>query len=268
MENRLIDSLRRADRFWLLDGAMGTQLQKKLVAAGRSILGLIPELCCITEPELVTQVHREYLEAGADILYTNTFGANRKKLTGSGYTPQQIIPAAVGCAKQAATRKDTLVALDIGPIGELMEPTGTLSFQQAYDLFAEQVNAGVQAGIDLIVIETMTDLYEVKAAILAAKECCEQLGKELPVLVSMTFEANGRTFTGCCVPSMAAVIEGLGADAIGFNCSLGPVELLPFARQLRENTSLPIFIKPNAGLPDPLTGSYSIDASKFADSMQ
>ena len=99
MENRLIDSLRRADRFWLLDGAMGTQLQKKLVAAGRSILGLIPELCCITEPELVTQVHREYLEAGADILYTNTFGANRKQLTGSGYTPQQIIPAAVGCAK-------------------------------------------------------------------------------------------------------------------------------------------------------------------------
>lgn len=268
MENRLIDSLRRADRFWLLDGAMETQLQKKLVAAGRSILGLIPELCCITEPELVTQVHREYLEAGADILYTNTFGANRKKLTGSGYTPQQIIPAAVGCAKQAATGKDTLVALDIGPIGELMEPTGTLSFQQAYDLFAEQVNAGVQAGIDLIVIETMTDLYEVKAAILAAKECCEQLGKELPVLVSMTFEANGRTFTGCCVPSMAAVIEGLGADAIGFNCSLGPVELLPFARQLRENTSLPIFIKPNAGLPDPLTGSYSIDAAKFADCMQ
>ena len=268
MENRLIDSLRRADRFWLLDGAMGTQLQKKLVAAGRSILGLIPELCCITEPELVTQVHREYLEAGADILYTNTFGANRKKLTGSGYTPQQIIPAAVGCAKQAATGKDTLVALDIGPIGELMEPTGTLSFQQAYDLFAEQVNAGVQAGIDLIVIETMTDLYEVKAAILAAKECCEQLGKALPVLVSMTFEANGRTFTGCCVPSMAAVIEGLGADAIGFNCSLGPVELLPFARQLRENTSLPLFIKPNAGLPDPLTGSYSIDAAKFADCMQ
>lgn len=265
---RLIDSLRRADRFWLLDGAMGTQLQKKLVAAGRSILGLIPELCCITEPELVTQVHREYLEAGADILYTNTFGANRKKLTGSGYTPQQIIPAAVGCAKQAATGKDTLVALDIGPIGELMEPTGTLSFQQAYDLFAEQVNAGVQAGVDLIVIETMTDLYEVKAAILAAKECCEQLGKALPVLVSMTFEANGRTFTGCCVPSMAAVIEGLGADAIGFNCSLGPVELLPFARQLRENTSLPLFIKPNAGLPDPLTGSYSIDAAKFADCMQ
>ena len=152
--------------------------------------------------------------------------------------------------------------MDIGPIGELMEPTGTLSFQQAYDLFAEQVNAGVQAGVDLIVIETMTDLYEVKAAILAAKECCEQLGKALPVLVSMTFEANGRTFTGCCVPSMAAVIEGLGADAIGFNCSLGPVELLPFARQLRENTSLPLFIKPNAGLPDPLTGSYSIDAAK------
>ena len=102
MENRLIDSLRRADRFWLLDGAMGTQLQKKLLAAGRSILGLIPELCCITEPELVTQVHREYLEAGADILYTNTFGANRQKLTGSGYTPQQVISAAVGCAKQAA----------------------------------------------------------------------------------------------------------------------------------------------------------------------
>ena len=113
MENRLIDSLRRADRFWLLDGAMGTQLQKKLVAAGRSILGLIPELCCITEPELVTQVHREYLEAGADILYTNTFGANRKKLTGSGYTPQQIIPAAVGCAKQTLTGSERYITQEL-----------------------------------------------------------------------------------------------------------------------------------------------------------
>lgn len=120
--------------------------------------------------------------------------------------------------------------MDIGPLGELMEPSGTLSFAEAYELFCEQVRAGITAGVDLVVLETMTDLYEVKAGILAVKESCEALGKPLPLMVSMTFEATGRTFTGCCVPSMAAVIEGLGADLIGFNCSLGPQEILPLAR--------------------------------------
>lgn len=263
MENILIDCLQRADRFWLLDGAMGTQLQKRGLP-----LGVQPETFNLTHPEVVTQVHREYLQAGSNILYANTFGANRKKLAGCSYTVEQVITAAIQNAKAASSGTDALVALDVGPIGELLEPTGTLTFEQAYDIFAEEMNAGIAAGADLIVLETMTDLYEVKAGILAAKETCEKLGKQLPLLVSMTFEQNGRTFTGCCIPSMAAVIEGLGADAIGFNCSLGPVELLPLARELREHTSLPIFIKANAGLPDPQTNLYSIDANQFAACME
>ena len=129
------------------------------------------------------------------------------------------------------------------------------------------MRAGITAGVDLVVLETMTDLYEVKAGILAVRESCEALGKPLPLMVSMTFEATGRTFTGCCVPSMAAVIEGLGADLIGFNCSLGPQEILPLAKELQQYTSLPIFIKPNAGLPDPLTGEYAVTPEQFAAQM-
>ncbi len=261
MKPNLIDSLRRGDRFWLMDGAMGTQLQKRGMPARTK-----PELLNLSHPEMVTAVHRDYLAAGAEILYTNTFGANRRKLASSGYSPQEVIHAAVQNARAAGG--DALVALDLGPIGELLEPTGTLRFEEAYTLFQEQALAGIDAGVDLIVLETMTDLYEVKAGILAVKESCEQLGKPLPLLVSMTFEANGRTFTGCCIPSMAAVIEGLGADAIGFNCSLGPQELLPLVRQLREFTSLPLFLKPNAGLPDPQTGHYHISPEIFARTLE
>ena len=273
MESILTNSLRRADRFWLLDGAMGTQLQNKLRQRGQDPFGLQPELLNLTHPEIVTEVHREYLLAGANILYTNTFGASRKKLQTSGHTPAELISAAVQNARQAidsvcAAQADRpLIALDIGPLGELMEPSGTLSFAEAYELFCEQVRAGITAGVDLVVLETMTDLYEVKAGILAVRESCEALGKPLPLMVSMTFEATGRTFTGCCVPSMAAVIEGLGADLIGFNCSLGPREILPLAKELRQYTSLPIFIKPNAGLPDPLTGEYAVTPEQFAAQM-
>ena len=273
MESILTNSLRRADRFWLLDGAMGTQLQNKLRQRGQDPFGLQPELLNLTHPEIVTEVHREYLLAGANILYTNTFGASRKKLQTSGHTPAELISAAVQNARQAidsvcAAQADRpLIALDIGPLGELMEPSGTLSFAEAYELFCEQVRAGITAGVDLVVLETMTDLYEVKAGILAVRESCEALGKPLPLMVSMTFEATGRTFTGCCVPSMAAVIEGLGADLIGFNCSLGPQEILPLAKELQQYTSLPIFIKPNAGLPDPLTGEYAVTPEQFAAQM-
>ena len=262
MENKWKKLLRCSDRFLLLDGAMGTQLQKKGLPAGEQ-----PELFNITHPDLVTQIHREYCNAGSDLLYTNTFGANRKKLANSPYSVEQVITAAVHNAKRAAESSGSAVALDIGPIGELLEPTGTLSFEEAYDIFAEQVTAGISAGADCIVLETMTDLYEVKAGILAVKESCEKLGKDLPLMVSMTFEANGRTFTGCCVRSMAAVIEGLGADCIGFNCSLGPVELLPLAKELCSCTSLPVFLKANAGLPNPLDGSYSITPEQFTQAI-
>ena len=148
VENILIDCLQRADRFWLLDGAMGTQLQKRGLP-----LGVQPETFNLTHPEVVTQVHREYLQAGSNILYANTFGANRKKLAGCSYTVEQVITAAIQNAKAASSGTDALVALDVGPIGELLEPTGTLTFEQAYDIFAEEMNAGIAAGADLIVLD-------------------------------------------------------------------------------------------------------------------
>ena len=265
MENTLIADLLHHRRFLLLDGAMGTQLQKRGLP-----VGMAPELFNLIHPEIVTQIHCDYLHAGSDIIYANTFGANRKKLQSSGHSVQEVVFAAISNARKARelTGKNAVIALNIGPIGELLEPAGTLAFEEAYDIFYEQVKAGAEAGAEMIVMETMTDLYEVKAGILASKECCEVLGKELPLLVSMTFEANARTFTGCCVPSMAAVIEGMGADAIGFNCSLGPEEILPLTETLLKYTSLPVIIKANAGLPDPQTNLYKIGPEEFAASME
>ncbi|MCI8285387.1 MAG: dihydropteroate synthase [Firmicutes bacterium] len=235
---------------------MGTMLQ----AAGLK-LGERPEALCITDPDIVANVHRQYIESGSRIIYANTFGANAHKLQSTGYSVSEIIPAAVQAALTAAG-SDALVALDIGPIGEMLEPYGTLSFESAYDIYKEMIIAGNKAGADLIVFETMTDLYEVKAGVLAAKENCN-----LPVFVTMTFEKSGRTFTGCTVESMACLLEGLGADALGINCSLGPDEIYPIAKRLVASTDLPIIIKANAGLPDPETGEYNVDAEMFAKSM-
>ncbi len=240
-----------------LDGAMGTMLQKSGLKPGGC-----PEALCITAPACVTAIHRAYIESGASILYANTFGANRYKLTGSGYTAPQLITAAITCARAACEGTNVRTALDVGPIGQLLEPYGTLSFEEAYNIYCEIMEAGASAGADLIVIETMTDLYEVKAALLAAKE-----HTSLPVFVTMTFEANGRTFTGCTVEAMAAVLEGLGADAVGMNCSLGPHELYPLAERLCAATALPVIVKANAGLPDPATGEYHITPAEFADEM-
>ena len=241
----------------LLGGGMGTMLQ----AAGLP-LGCPPELWNLTEPEKVTAVHRLYAEAGSRVLYTNTFGANRCKLAGCGHTPAELIAAGVRCARKAAEGRDVRVALDIGPIGQLLEPLGTLRFEEAYDIFREMLTAGEKAGAELAVIETMSDLYEVKAALLAAKE-----NTKLPVWVTMTFEASGRSFLGTTVPAMALTLTGLGADALGFNCSLGPRELLPLVEELRRWTDLPLILKPNAGLPDPLTGAYTLSAEDFADAL-
>ena len=210
---------------------------------------------------MITSIHRQYVEAGADILYANTFGTNRYKLEGYGYSPGQIIDSAIKAAR-AACKEDTLVALDVDPLGELLEPMGTLTFEEAYDAFCEVVKQGEASGADLIVIETMTDLYEVKAAVLAAKE-----QTNLPVMVSMTFEETGRTFTGTSIECMTAVLEGLGVDAVGINCSLGPVEIFPLAEKMCQLTDLPVFVKPNAGLPDPRTGAYTIGPEEFARAM-
>lgn len=238
--------------FILLDGAMGTMLQN----AGLEIGG-IPELLNITDPALVENIHRQYVEAGSDIIYANTFGANRYKLKGESV--EKIISAGVANAKRACGDK-ALAALDIGPIGQLLEPTGTLKFEEAYDIFKEQIIAGRDA--DLIVFETMTDLYELKAAVLAAKE-----NSSKPVLVTMTFEENKRTFTGCSISAMALLMKGLGVDAVGINCSLGPKQLVPLCTELMEWTDLPVILKPNAGLPDPVTNTYNVDAPEFAEDM-
>ncbi len=247
----------RPDRFLLLDGAMGTQL----LEAGLG-LGERPELLCFTRPALVEEIHRRYLDAGSGVIYANTFGANAHKLAGCGHTPAEVVSAAVAIARRAAAGTGALVALDVGPIGELLAPLGTLSFDEAYALHRELVEAGAAAGADLVVFETMTDLNEVRAAVLAARECCD-----LPVFVTMTFEENGRTFTGCTVPAMALTLEGLGVDAMGVNCSLGPREVLPLVRELAEWTSLPLIVKPNAGLPDPETNEYHVTPEEFAADM-
>jgi len=244
------------NKITILDGAMGTMLQKSGLK-----LGSIPEALSITNPELIIDIHKMYISSGSDVIYTNTFGANEYKLKDSGYTVEEIISASVAAAKRAVKGTDTRVALDIGPTGMLLEPLGTLPFEKAYDMFSRQMKAGTDA--DLIVIETMTDLLEVKAAVLAAKE-----NTNLPVYVTMTFEENGRTFTGCSVESMAATLEGLGADAIGLNCSLGPNQVYEIAKKLCENTSLPVIVKPNAGLPRPDGSGYDIDEKGFADAME
>ena len=237
-----------------LDGAMGTMLQKNGLTPGRH-----PETLCLTAPEAVTAIHRAYIDAGAQVIYANTFGANRYKLEKSGETVEQVIHAAVRCAQEAARGAETRVALDVGPIGRLLEPYGALRFEEAYEIFCEMITAGAAAGAQLIIVETMTDLYEAKAAVLAAKE-----HTDLPVYVTMTFEENGRTFTGCSVEAMAATLEGLGVDALGVNCSLGPRELRPVVERLCAATRLPVIVKANAGLPDPETGTYGIRPKEFA----
>ncbi|MBR4622035.1 MAG: homocysteine S-methyltransferase family protein [Ruminococcus sp.] len=241
--------------FVFLDGAMGTMLFEKGLAMGE-----VPEVLNLTKPDWIIDIHRQYAEAGSDIVYANTFGANAYKLKKTGRSVSEIVRAAIKNARQACEKTGTLVALDVGPIGQLLEPAGTMSFEQAYDLFAEIIKAGREA--DVIVFETMTDLHELKAALLAAKE-----NSDLPVICTMTFEENRRTFTGCAVSSMAYTLEALGADAIGVNCSLGPKELYPIVEELASCTGLPLVIKPNAGLPDTVTGEYSITPEEFADLM-
>ena len=244
------------NEFVFLDGAMGTMLQAKGLE-----MGGIPEMLNFDKPDWIEDIHGAYISAGANIVYANTFGANRYKMAETGKSVAEIISAAVGIAKKSCGEK-ALVALDIGPIGQLLEPTGGLAFEEAYDIFKEQIVAGAQAGADLVIFETMTDLYELKAAVLAAKE-----NSDLPIITTMTFEQNMRTFTGCSVSAMALTMEGLGVDAIGVNCSLGPKELEPVVAEFSKWTTLPLAVKPNAGLPDPITNKYDLTPEDFAESM-
>lgn len=250
--NKLLQ-LFHGKEFIIMDGGMGTMLQNRGLDTGK-----VPEVLNITHPEVVQEIHRAYIEAGSDMISTCSFGVNKYKISGCGYTVEELICAAVKNAKEAAKGTDTKVALDIGPMGRLLEPNGNLPFEEAYEMFQRQIIAGKEA--DLIVIETMTDLYEMKAALLAAKE-----NSDLPVICTMTFEENQRTFTGTEVASMALTLEGLGADAVGMNCSLGPAEFKPLIAELSRWTTLPIVSKANAGLPDPATGEYKITPSAFAE---
>ena len=252
------------DKIYILDGAMGTMLQKA---------GMNPEETTtqfgLKHPEIWYDIFTQYINAGADIIYAGTFGINKFKADELDMSLEEAVVCAMNVADRArneaskASGRDVKIALGIGPLGELLEPMGTLTFEEAYDAFSQIVNAGKNCGADLVVIETMTDLYEVKAAVLAVKE-----NSKLPVMVSMTFEENERTFTGVSLEAMALTLEGLGVDAMGINCSLGPVEILPMARKLRSLTSIPVFAKPNAGLPDPETGKYDISCDQFIDTMK
>lgn len=233
------------------DGSMGTMLQGMGLAAGE-----LPELLNITDSEKVLSVHRAYAAAGSEYITTNTFGANRLKIE----NPEEVIKAGVRLAKSTGKK----VALDIGPTGKLLKPMGELDFEEAIDIFAEMVNAG-KDGSDVVLIETMSDTYEIKAAVLAAKENCD-----LPVFVTMIYDEKGRLLTGADVQTAVAMLEGLGVDAIGFNCGLGPAETLPLIEEIRRYTSLPIIVQPNAGLPESVNGHtvYNVTPDDFAAQMK
>ena len=240
------------EEYLLFDGAMGTMLQEAGLAAGE-----LPELLCLTNPQEVTTIHRAYVEAGSQVVTTNTFGANARKL-GDAARVDEVFKAAVECVRASGAR---YVAADIGPTGALLEPLGTLPFDEAYDLFAEQVRAAAAAGADIILIETMADLLEMKAAVLAAKENCN-----LPVFATMTFEEDGRTFLGTSPRIAAMTLAALGVQALGVNCSLGPAELLPIVREMAAAASCPIMVQANAGLPKMVDGHtvYEVTPESYA----
>ena len=236
------------DRIVVFDGAFGTMLQQK---AGS--VGTVPERLNLERPALIEQIHREYAAAGADVITANTFGANEKKV-GSRELAEELVRAGVRLARRAAP--DRFVALDIGPIGMLLEPMGSLTFEEAYEIFARAVEAG-KAEADLVLIETMADLQELRAAVLAARE-----HSDLPVFCSMTFEASGRTFAGCD-PICYALTASPLADAVGVNCSLGPDKLLPVVQTILRYTDKPVLVQANAGLPDARM-HYDVNAEDFA----
>lgn len=240
-----------------LDGGMGSMIQKRIENPGS-----VPEGLNLTHPEVIAEIQAAYVAAGADILVANTFGANGNKMAGSPYSVAEVVRAAVRIAKAQHPR---FVAMDIGPTGALIGDLGDLSFEAAKACFAEAVEAGAAAGADLILIETMTDIYEARAAVLAAKE-----HSDLPIICSMTYEANGRTLTGSDPETVVTILEGLGVDAIGINCSTGPDQMMPVIDRLLEAASVPIVVEPNAGLPRVVDGEtvYDVDAATFAGFMR
>ena len=247
------------------DGGMGTLLQEKGLKAGE-----LPEVWNIEHMEEVIEIHRQYFEAGSDIVLTNTFGANALKFRNSSYELSDIVTAAVIHVKEAASLgvhdgREVYAALDVGPTGKLLKPMGDLDFEDAVRAFGEVMRCGEEAGADLIHIETMSDTYEMKAAVLAAKE-----QTNLPVFATMIFDEKGRLLTGGDVCSAVAMLEGLGVDALGINCGLGPEQMLPIFQEIVSHTSVPVIVKPNAGLPKQKDGAvyYDVDPAEFASVME
>jgi len=243
--------------FLLFDGAFGTMMQR----AGLTLAGENPDLLNMSAPDAITAIHRAYVEAGAQVATTNTFGANARKLGGAA-TVAEVYAAAARAARASGAR---YVAGDIGPTGALLAPMGTLSFEEAYELFAEQARAAAAAGCDLIVVETMADLREAKAAVLAATA-----ETDLPVFVTMTFGEDGRTFLGTTPAIAAMTLSSLGAAAVGMNCSLGPDELAALVSEMAPHLRCPLMVQPNAGLPRVEDGRtvYDVTPDEFARSME
>ena len=247
------------DNILILDGGMGTLLQGAGLKPGE-----YPEVWNLTHPEIIRDIHRAYYSAGSHVVSTNTFGANRIKF--SAEELDEIVRCAVENAeiakKTADGTQERFIALDIGPTGKLLKPYGDLDFEDAVEIFAETVRLGVKYGVDLILIETMNDSYETKAALLAAKE-----NSDLPVFASNAYGEDGKLMTGASPEAMAAMLEGMGADAIGVNCSLGPKQLRPVVEKLLECASVPVLLKPNAGLPRCRDGEtvYDVSPDAFAD---
>ena len=249
-------------RICFFDGGMGSLLQ----AAGLKP-GELPGIWNITHPEELVKIHRAYLDAGADIMTTNTFGVDALKYNeNTEYRLDPVITSAVRNAKKAVelSGRDACVALDMGPTGKLLKPLGDLAFEDAYELYSQVVRIGAREGVDLVIIETMSDSYETKAAVLAAKENCD-----LPVFVTVTFDEKGKLLTGGTPASIVAMLEGLGVDAIGMNCGLGPIQMKEILKDMLAVTSVPVIVNPNAGLPRSENGEtvYDINAEQFADAL-
>ena len=243
----------------IFDGGMGTLLQKEGLTAGE-----LPEKWNISHPEIITKIHKDYFDAGSNVVTTNTFGANSLKFSDSEL--EEIISSAIKNAQNAKSEsnstKEKFIALDIGPLGKLLKPLGDLDFEEAVKIFSKTVLLGVKYGAELIIIETMNDSYETKAALLAAKE-----NSKLPVIVSNAYGEDGKLMTGASPSAMVALLEGMGADAIGANCSLGPKQLTPIIEEILENASIPVILQPNAGLPKILDGKtvFDVTVNEFAD---
>ena len=239
-----------ANNIVYLDGGMGTLLQANGLKPGEH-----PEHWNISHPEVITKIHKSYYDAGSNVVSTNTFGANSLKFGAEEL--EEIVKSAFENAKAArGDAKDKFIALEIGPTGKLLKPLGDLDFEDAVAVFAQTVKLGVKYGADLIFIETMNDSYETKAALLAAKE-----NSNLPVLVSNAYGEDGKLMTGANAAAMVAMVEGMGADAIGANCSLGPKQLRGVVEELLTNASIPVVLKPNAGLPKAVNGQTIFDVT-------